>query len=94
MYLCCQSLDRLQVEVVVQMQVVEVLAVNKQIEHVVALSAHLQPHFYPVQLCGLKELSGLERAEQVPEKVTEYLYRKQLHNEQKTASVLRHVNNK
>ena len=37
-----QRLDRLQVEVVVQMQVVEVLAVDEQIQHVVALSADLQ----------------------------------------------------
>ncbi len=37
-----QGLDWLQVEVVVQMQVVEVLAMNQQIEHVVALPADLQ----------------------------------------------------
>lgn len=65
-YLCGQCLDRFQVEVVVKMQVVEVLTVNEQIEHVVALSAHLQPNLNPVQLGGLKELGGLERAEQVP----------------------------
>lgn len=66
-YLCGQRLDRFQVEVVVKMQVVEVLAVDKQIEHVVALSANLQTHFHPVQLGGLKELGGLEGAEQIPE---------------------------
>lgn len=68
MYLCGQRLNRFEVEVVVQMQVVEVLTMDKQIEHVVALSAHLQPHFHPVQLRGLKELGGLERAKQVPER--------------------------
>lgn len=66
-YLCGQRLDRLQVEVVVQMQVVEVLTVDQQIEHVVALSAHLQPYFHPVQLSGLEELCGFEGSEQVPE---------------------------
>lgn len=48
------------------MQVVEVLTVDKQIEHVVALSANLQAHLHPVQLGGLKELGGLEGAEQIP----------------------------
>ena len=38
-----QRLDWLQVEVVVQVQVVQVLAVDQQVEHVVALPAHLQP---------------------------------------------------
>ena len=65
-YLCGQCLHRLQVEVVVQMQVVEILTVDEQIEHVVALSANLQTHLHPVQLGGLKELGGLEGAEQIP----------------------------
>jgi hypothetical protein len=34
---------RLQVEVVVEVQVVEVLAMDEQVEHVIALPAHLQP---------------------------------------------------
>lgn len=67
-YLCGQCLDRLQVEVVVKMQVVEVLTMDQQIEHVVALSANLQAHLHPVQLCGLEELGGLEGAEQIPKK--------------------------
>ena len=37
-----QGLDRLQVEVVVQEQVVQVLAVDEQAEHVVPLAAHLE----------------------------------------------------
>lgn len=70
LYLCSQCLHRFQVEVVVQMQVVEVLTVDEQIEHVVALPAHLQPHLHPVQLGGLKELRGFEGAEQIPERAT------------------------
>lgn len=37
-----ERLDGLQVEVVVQVQVVEVLAVDEQVEHVVALAADLR----------------------------------------------------
>lgn len=66
-YLCGQCLHRLQVEVVVQMQVVEILTVDQQVEHVVALPAHLQPDFHPVQLGGLEEFCGFEGSEQVPE---------------------------
>jgi hypothetical protein len=36
-----ESLDRLQVEIVVEMQVVQILTVNEQIEHVVTLTADL-----------------------------------------------------
>lgn len=66
-YLCGQCLHRLQVEVVVQMQVVEVLTVDEQVEHVVALPTHLQPDFHPIQLGGLEEFCGFEGSEQVPE---------------------------
>jgi hypothetical protein len=38
-----ERLGGLEVEVVVQVQVVEVLAVDQQVEHVVALPTHLQP---------------------------------------------------
>lgn len=48
------------------MQVVEILTVDQQIEHVVSLPANLQTHFHPVQLGGLKEFGGLEGAEQIP----------------------------
>lgn len=45
------------------MQVVEVLTMDEQIEHVVALSANLQANLHPIQLCGLEELCGLKGAE-------------------------------
>ena len=60
-----QRLHRLQVEVVVQVEVVEVLAVYEQVEHVVALPAHLQSSLHPVQGGGLEELGGFERPEQI-----------------------------
>lgn len=50
------------------MQVVEVLSVNEQVQHVVALPAHLQSDLHPVQLSGLEELGGLEGAEEIPAK--------------------------
>ena len=48
-----QGLDWLQVEVVVQMQVVEILAMNQQIEHVVALPADLQGTKPKVKACNV-----------------------------------------
>ena len=39
-----QRLHRLQVEVVVEVQVVDVLSVDEEVQHVVALPAHLQRH--------------------------------------------------
>lgn len=38
----CQGLHRLQIEVVIQMQIVEILSMDEQVQHVVALSTHLQ----------------------------------------------------
>lgn len=55
-----ECLHWLQVEVVVQMQIVEVLAVDQQVEHVVALPADLQAGLNPVQGCSLEELCRLE----------------------------------
>ena len=43
-------LDRFEVEVVVEVEVVEVFAVEEQVEHVVALLTHLQTHLHPVHL--------------------------------------------
>ena len=66
--LCGECLDRLQVKVVVQVEIVQVLAVDQQVEHVVTLTTDLEAHLHPVQLCGLEELGGLERFEQVSTK--------------------------
>lgn len=61
-----ERLDRFEVEVVIQVQIVEVFTMNEKVEHVVALAANLQPHLHPVQLRGLKEFGGFEGAEQIP----------------------------
>lgn len=58
-----ERLDRLQVEVVVQVQVVQAFPVYQQVEHVVALAADLQPSLDPVELGALEELCGFEGAE-------------------------------
>ena len=63
--LCRESLHWLQIEVVVQMQKVQIFAMDEQIEHVVALPADLQSCFNPVKLCQLEELRLLEGAEQI-----------------------------
>ena len=60
-----ERLDGLEVEVVVEVEVVEVLAVDEKIEHVVALTANLQARFHPVKCRGLEKLGGLEGAEEV-----------------------------
>ena len=39
---------------------------DEEIEHVVALSAHLQAHLHPVQLGRLEEFGRLERSEEIP----------------------------
>jgi hypothetical protein len=59
-----------QVEVVIQMKIVEVLTMDQQIEHVVALAQHLQTRLDPVQRCCLEEFGRLERPEQIAEKKT------------------------
>lgn len=61
-----ERFDGFQVEVVVKMEVVQVLAVDEEVEHVIALSAHLQAHLHPVQLGRLEELGRLERSEEIP----------------------------
>lgn len=45
-----EGLDGLQVEVVVEVEVAQALAVNEEVEHVVPLPANLESHLHPVQL--------------------------------------------
>ncbi len=60
----CEGLDWFEVEVVVEMQVVKVLAVNQQHQHVETLTADLKTNLHPVHLCKLEELSAGECFEQ------------------------------
>ena len=60
-----ERLDRLQIEVVIKMQVRQVLPVNKQVQHVVTLSADLQTRFNPINLGLLEELGALQRPHQI-----------------------------
>ena len=60
-----EGLHWLQVEVVVEMEVVEILAMDEEVEHVVSLATHLQPRLNPVQLCGLEKFGCLERPEEI-----------------------------
>lgn len=52
----CQSLHRLQIEVVIQVQIVQVLTVDQEVEHIIALAAYLQTDLNPIQLGTLKKL--------------------------------------
>lgn len=47
------------------MEVVEVLSMDEQVEHVVALTTHLETNFDPVQLGRLEKLGRLERPKQI-----------------------------
>ena len=60
---CRERFDRLQVEVVVQVKVVQVLSVNQQVEHVVALTTYLKADLNPIEACRLEKLGRLERPE-------------------------------
>lgn len=60
-----QSLHRLQVKIVIQMKVVQILTMNQQVQHVVALTADLKANLDPVQSGRLEKLGGLERPEEV-----------------------------
>mmetsp|Transcript_38034 Transcript_38034/g.88955 ORF Transcript_38034/g.88955 Transcript_38034/m.88955 type:complete len:246 (-) Transcript_38034:1571-2308(-) len=64
--LCGQGLHWLQVEVVIQVQEVEVLARNQQIQHVVALTTHLQADLHPVELGSLEELRCCKDVHEIP----------------------------
>ena len=60
-----QCLDWLQVEIVVQMKEVKVLAMDQKVEHVVTLATDLKACLNPIELRKLEELSLLESSEQV-----------------------------
>lgn len=60
-----QRLHGLQIKVVIQMQIIQILSVNQQIEHIVALSTHLQTRFDPIECGRLKEFRRLERTEKI-----------------------------
>ena len=60
-----QRPHRFQVKIVVQMEVVDILAVNQQVQHVPSLPTNLKTNLDPIQRSLLKELGGFERAEEV-----------------------------
>jgi hypothetical protein len=47
------------------MQVVEVLAVDKEVKHIVTLAAYLQTGLHPVKFCLLEEFCALKRFEEI-----------------------------
>jgi hypothetical protein len=58
--LCRQSLDRLQIKVVIQMEVIQILAMDQQIQHIESLSTNLQSSLDPINFCTLEKLCGFQ----------------------------------
>jgi hypothetical protein len=54
-FLCGQGLNRLQIEVIVEMQIVQILSVNQEVQHVVPLADHLQASFHPIKFSQLEK---------------------------------------
>src|SRR6266536_6387023 len=61
----CKCLERVQVEVVIKMQIRQVLTMNEKIEHIEALSADLKTSFNPIYSRLLEELGGSESLQEV-----------------------------
>ena len=59
-----KCLGRLQIEVIIQILIIQLLAIDQQIQHIVPLPANLQPHLHLIQLGALKELGRLQALEQ------------------------------
>ncbi len=64
--LCGERLDRLEVKVVIEVEVGELFALNEQVEHVKALPADLQARLEPVQLGALKVLCLAQLRKEAP----------------------------
>jgi hypothetical protein len=60
-----ESLDGFEVEVVIEVQIVEILAVDEKIEHVVALAADLEASLDPIESGGLEEFRRLEGGKKI-----------------------------
>ena len=60
-----QSFDWLEIEIEVQVEIVQILTVDQQVQHIVALSTDLEASLNPVQLCQLEEFCLLKSFEKV-----------------------------
>lgn len=63
--LCCERFHGFQVKVVIEMKIVQILTMDQEIQHVVALTAYLQTSLDPIECRRLEELRRFERSEQV-----------------------------
>ena len=57
---CSESLNGLEVKVVIKVQVIKVFTVNQKVQHIIALSANLKSRLYPIKLSRLEKLSFLK----------------------------------
>lgn len=60
-----KSFNWLEVKIVIKMEVIEILSVNKKIEHVVTLATNLKTGLHPVKSGGLEKLGVLQTSEKV-----------------------------
>jgi len=60
-----ERLHRLEVEIVVKMQVVQVLTMDEEVKHVITLATDLKTSLDPIELSGLEELGGLKGTEEI-----------------------------
>jgi hypothetical protein len=44
-----KCLDRLEIEVVIEMQVVQTFTMNQEVEHIVALTTNLEANLHPIK---------------------------------------------
>mmetsp|Transcript_3343 Transcript_3343/g.8103 ORF Transcript_3343/g.8103 Transcript_3343/m.8103 type:complete len:350 (-) Transcript_3343:723-1772(-) len=61
----CEGLHRLQVEIVIEVQKTQVLAMDQEIEHIVSLPADLQTNLHPIQFSDMEKLGLSELLEKV-----------------------------
>mmetsp|Transcript_29770 Transcript_29770/g.62392 ORF Transcript_29770/g.62392 Transcript_29770/m.62392 type:complete len:390 (-) Transcript_29770:1623-2792(-) len=62
----CQRLHWLQIKVVIKMEIIEILAMDEQIQHIVTLLANLKASFDPVDLRRLEKFCRAQNLEQIP----------------------------
>ena len=60
-----QCLNRLQIEVVIKVEISQILAVNQQVQHVETLATNLQTSFNPVDRRLLEELGGFKSLHEI-----------------------------
>ena len=56
------------------MKIIQILSMDEQIQHVVALTTDLEADFHPIQRRRLKKLGPFERTKQISKKNKSYVF--------------------